>query len=204
MRKGRRLRWLMIVPAALLLAVAGYYFYVRHVLVNFHMVVRGQVYRSAQPSPEQLESWIHQYGLKTIVNLRGESYSLLPEEEAAVRRGGARLVTISMTSTRLPESPMLMRLAEEIESCEKPMLIHCQQGADRTGLASVMARMAIGGKTYERSREQMGIKFLHVDLSDEHVGAVLGEYEKYCSEQNIGTGGWTEFRYWIFNVYHST
>jgi len=95
-----------------------------------------------------------------------------------------------------------LRLADEIESAEKPLLLHCQQGADRSGLASVMARMAIGGKSYDRAKEQMGLKFLHIDPSPEHVAAVLTQYEDYCRRQQVGTGGWPEFRHWIFNVYH--
>ena len=96
---------------------------------------------------------------------------------------------------------MLMRLAKEIETAAKPMLIHCQQGADRSGLASVMARMAVGGKPYDRAKEQMGLKFLHIDPSSEHVGAVLTEYEDYCRDRKVDTGGWAEFRDWIFHVY---
>ena len=80
---------------------------------------------------------------------------------------------------------MLMRLAKEIETAAKPMLIHCQQGADRSGLASVMARMAVGGKPYDRAKEQMGLKFLHIDPSSEHVGAVLTEYEDYCRDRKV-------------------
>ena len=81
------------------------------------------------------------------------------------------------------------------------MLLHCLQGADRSGLASVMARMAVGGKPYDRAKEQMGLKFLHIDPSSEHVGAVLTEYEDYCRGHNVDTGGWAEFRDWIFHVY---
>jgi hypothetical protein len=67
-----------------------------------------------------------------------------------------------------------------------------------------MARMAIGGKSYDRSREMMGLKFLHVDFLSGHVASVLTEYESYCHEQGTGTGGWKEFRDWIFHIYRQS
>ncbi len=197
----RRLRWLMVPLLVLLLGSCGYYVYVRYILMNFHFVVRDEVYRSAQPSPGQLAEWISQYGLKTILNLRGESYARFTEEEDVAREHGAAFITIGLSSDELPTSVQLMRLAEVLETAEKPLLLHCQEGADRSGLASVMARMAVGGKPYDRAEEQMGLKFLHIDPAPDHVAAVMTEYEDYCRDQNVGTGGWAEFRQWIFHVY---
>src|ERR1700689_726183 len=38
---------------------------------NFHTVVEGRCYRAAQPSGSSLESYIRQYGIQTVINLRG-------------------------------------------------------------------------------------------------------------------------------------
>jgi protein tyrosine phosphatase (PTP) superfamily phosphohydrolase (DUF442 family) len=196
------LRWLILSPLLIAcLGAGGYYIYVRFVTTNFNYVVRGEVYRSAQPSPGQLEAWIPKYGLKTIINMRGESFSDFPGEMAVARQLGVTVINISLPSSQMAKSPQLMRLAEAIETAERPILLHCREGADRSGLASVMARMAIGGKTYARSREQLDIRFLHIDATASHVTAVLQEYEDYCRAQGTGTGGWKEFRQWLFNVY---
>ena len=40
---------------------------------NFHEVVPGQFYRSAQLSGERLGAEIDRYGIKTVINLRGEN-----------------------------------------------------------------------------------------------------------------------------------
>jgi len=61
--------------------------------------------------------------------------------------------------------------------------------------------MAVGGKTYDRSREQLDIRFLHLAGDAGHIGGVLEEYEQYCRQRTIGTGGWREFRDWVFSVY---
>ncbi len=40
---------------------------------NFHEVIAGEFYRSAQPTGAEIEGYAHRYGIKTIVNLRGAS-----------------------------------------------------------------------------------------------------------------------------------
>ncbi|MFP3802848.1 hypothetical protein, partial [Paraburkholderia sp. SIMBA_027] len=42
------------------------------VVGNFHTVIEGQLYRSAQPTPSQLDTYVKEHGIKTIINLRGE------------------------------------------------------------------------------------------------------------------------------------
>jgi protein tyrosine/serine phosphatase len=198
----RTVRWVLAVVAALAVAAGGYYAYARFAAVNFGVVEPGQVYRSAQPSPERLKAWIARYGLKTIINLRTDIENAdYAAESAAAAQAGAAAIHIRLPSTDLPESPRLMYLADLLESAPRPMLLHCREGADRTGLASVMARMAVGGKPYDEARGQMSIRFFHVDNDPEHVAGVLQQYEAWCRAQGAGTGGWREFRQWLFNVY---
>jgi protein tyrosine/serine phosphatase len=210
MRKDRISPWHRlprIILAAVLVAclgTGGYYVYVRYVTANFHCVEPGEVYRSAQPSPGQLAKWIQRYGLKTILNLRGESSRDLVSEKAVADQYGVALINVGLPNHKPPEASQLMHLAEAIEAAQRPFLLHCLAGADRSGLASVMARMAIGGMPYDRSREQMDIKYLHVDTPADHVADVLDEYEEYCRAQGTGTGGWPEFRYWVFHVYKAS
>jgi protein tyrosine phosphatase (PTP) superfamily phosphohydrolase (DUF442 family) len=192
----------LVVIVAVAVGAAGYYGYLRYVMHNFHPVVPGKVYRSAQPDADGLRDWITRYGLRTIVNLRADAAKHgLAEETAVARQAGVAVINIRLPNGSLPESPLLMHLADVLESAEKPMLIHCRQGADRTGVASVMARMAVGGKTYDRSREQLDIRFLHLAGDAGQIGGVLEKYEQYCRQRGTGTGGWREFRDWVFSVY---
>jgi len=200
---GRVFSWLLIVVAGLTLLASGFYVYTRFITDNFHVVVPQKVFRSAQPDTDELQAWTEAYGLKTIVNLCGESStpSYLEEVDAA-RQVGAEIVNIRLPNKSLPESPCLMQLADVLEEAEKPLLLHCSEGADRTCLASVMARMAVGGKSYDRAKEQMSIRFLHVDQDPEHIAGVLRQYEQYARLNQTGTGGWREFRHWLFHVYN--
>lgn len=49
--RRRTLKITLLAVAAVALAAGGYWFYHRIIFNNFHVVVEGQVYRSAQPSP---------------------------------------------------------------------------------------------------------------------------------------------------------
>jgi len=198
-------RGIILVLAALLLSAGGYFVYLRYVTRSFDFVVRDQVYRSAQPDQEDVTRWVAKYGIRTIVNLRADSTDDPDDPVAlAAEKAGATTIYICLPKTTLPKSPRLMYLADVIETAPKPILLHCREGADRTGLASAMAAMAIGGKPYDRAREQMGIRHLHLYSDPTHIGGVLLQYEDYCRARGSGTGGWTEFRHWVFNVYRPT
>jgi len=187
--------------ALLAAAGAGYYLYVRVLRTNFHEVVPGKVYRSAQPSPGQIHEWKQEYDLKTVVNLRGESSrEFHEEEEQAVREAGMKHVDIRLSAVRLPTRPWLMKLIDVLETGEKPMLLHCRDGADRTGLASVLAAMAVGGQTYRQAREQFSWKYLQLNRSPDRIAGLLQKYEQFAAH-NGGTAGWNEFRHWAKQHY---
>ena len=57
------LGWAGLVCTSLCLQLGG----------NFHTVVPGELYRSAQPTAAMIAEYQQNYGIKTIVNLRGEN-----------------------------------------------------------------------------------------------------------------------------------
>lgn len=202
-RGGCRRHWAILLTAAVLVvgAALGYYFAVY--APNFGVVVGGQVYRSAQPSGDDLLRWSRQYGLKTVVNLRGESSKAFyaPERNAA-QQAGVKLIDIGMDALRLPTELEVRQLVEALESAPRPMLIHCQAGADRTGVGSVMAAMAIGGQDYAQARSQLTWRYHHFDWDPKHVAGILAMYEEYCRQGGKGTGGWPQFKQWATTMYH--
>jgi protein tyrosine/serine phosphatase len=46
----------------------------------------------------------------------------------------------------------------------KPILIHCQAGADRTGLVSVLYLQQIAGIDEETAEEQLSVRFGHIGI----------------------------------------
>ena len=197
----RRLRRGLLVAAVVVLAGGGLYAYQRLVRLNFGVVVPGEVYRSAQPNARSLERWHEEHGIRTCVNLRGVGTRVIYGVELETNyRLGVRQVDIPMAAGRLPRDRELRRLIEIIETAERPILLHCAGGADRTGLASVVAAMAIGGADFETAREQFTFRHLHIDRPD-RIDDVLDFYEAWCREQGLDTGGWERFRHWAMEVY---
>jgi protein tyrosine phosphatase (PTP) superfamily phosphohydrolase (DUF442 family) len=184
-------------------AAVGYYLGWGQLGRNFHTVVPGEVYRSAQPLPMHIREWKRLYGLATILNLRGVSrkWFYAPEASAAAD-AGIELIDIPFTSSRQPSGLFVRRLVEALETARRPILIHCRAGADRTGMASVLAAMAVGGLEYDRARVQLSARYLHLTPERNRVVAVLELYERYCRERGLDTGGWVQFRQWAMTEYH--
>lgn len=191
-------------PAVLGLAAGGYYFYRRVLTDNFGAVVPGRVYRSAQPSPEDLKRWARRYGLKTVVNLRGQSsLAFYRRERRAARQAGLKMFDVRFSAISHPPVPELEKLIRILEDKTlHPLLIHCEGGADRTGVASVLAAMAVGQQPYHQAREELSLARLHLGSDPDQIEGFLERYEQWCRRQGWGTGGWEQFRRWSLEVYH--
>src|SRR5207248_6628521 len=48
--------------------------------------------------------------------------------------------------------------------CEYPILLHCRQGADRTGLAAVLVMLLQPDMSLEQARRHMSIRYGHFPL----------------------------------------
>jgi protein tyrosine phosphatase (PTP) superfamily phosphohydrolase (DUF442 family) len=165
-------------------------------------VVEGKVYRSAQPSPEQLAEYVDTYGIRTIINLRGESSGeFYRAQHETARRLGVPCHDVRLTATSLPSVPELRKLIELLETAPKPLLVHCRDGADRTGVASVMAEMAVGGSSFREARDQLSVRYLHIDRDPNHIGELVRGYEKLCRRTGRDPGGWAEYKTWALNEY---
>lgn len=133
---------------------------------NFHEVDPGQIYRSAQPTYEELVTAHEVFGIKTVLNLRGErpGEGWYEEEMQAIEDRGMSIITIGMSASRLPHKEDLEVLLDALENAERPILIHCKAGADRTGEAVAIYMMEYMGKSKrEALREALSFRTLHLE-----------------------------------------
>jgi len=144
-------------------ACFGGYIGVLQATGNFHTVIPGQLYRSAQPSGPQLENYVRQYGIKTIINLRGKNDKLwYVEETAAAQRLGVQHIDFRMSATKVLTVERAVALIGIMKSAPRPILVHCLSGADRTGLFSLIYSHQVAGIREDEAKWQLSFLFGHV------------------------------------------
>lgn len=125
---------------------------------NVRTVRPGRVYRSAQMNPERLAEFIRERGIRTVINLRGHcpDFAWYRDECRITHDAGVSQEDITLSAIRLPSPTELRRLVEVLDHSEYPIVMHCRQGVDRTGLASVAVRLLEPGVTLNEAERQLG------------------------------------------------
>ena len=147
---------------------------------NFGVIARGRIYRSGQMSADSLARTIRQFHVRTVLNLRGVNaeQGWYHAERAATTRAGATQVDISMSSREWMSRAQLRMLVRVLDACDQPLLIHCQWGAERTGLVSAFAELLRPGATLEDARAQFSVRYLFLPVKDGKV--MLAHLDQYA------------------------
>src|SRR5208283_699537 len=133
---------------------------------NFHAVVPGLVYRSSQLSDSDLEDAIRRHGIRAVVNLRGicAECPWYLNECRATHQGNASQHDIGFSAGRLPPVDELRYLLRVLDRSEYPILVHCRQGIDRTGLVSALVLLLYTDTDLNTARHQLDLRYGHVAL----------------------------------------
>jgi protein tyrosine phosphatase (PTP) superfamily phosphohydrolase (DUF442 family) len=114
--------------------------------------------RSPQPDSDDLRSLHERFGVKTVVNLRGESpgESWFEEERRGVEAIGARWVHLRTSGKREPGPELVQSFLELVEDERNwPIVIHCQGGVHRTGLLAALYRIQYQGWSPKQAIREM-------------------------------------------------
>jgi len=133
---------------------------------NFHEVIAGQFYRSGQPSAAQLDRYIKDHGIRTVINLRGENLDApwYQQELAQSQSLGITHIDFGMSAGKALTMPQTEQLISLLRDAPKPILVHCQGGADRSGLVSVIYMQQVAHIDEDVAEEQLSPLYGHVAL----------------------------------------
>lgn len=131
---------------------------------NFHLIGEG-AYRSNHPSYERFRDYAAM-GIKTVLNLRGVSPDPFHAFEVEwCAEFGLTLVNIQMYAKDAPSKEALNELLDAFETMERPFLVHCKSGADRTGLAAAIFKLVYEGATIDEAKDCLRFKYHHIRRS---------------------------------------
>ena len=155
---------------------------------NFATVRPGVLYRSGQMNAGALSQAINRHQIKTVLNLRGShpESSWYRAERSATLEGGATQVDIPMSSCDWMSRSQARAVIDVLDSADRPLLVHCFHGSERTGLVSAFAELLRPGSTLADADRQFSVRYLYFGIGD---GVVthhqLAAYESWLSDSQI-------------------
>ncbi|WP_091092705.1 dual specificity protein phosphatase family protein [Flavobacterium gillisiae] len=181
---------------ALLFVFIGKYVYDMNINHNFETITEGKVYKSGVIPPDEIESYVKKYHIKSIVDLRmpgTNDLALNPEkigEIQAEKNAVAKIKGVnyfSNPSEQVPNDKNIEVFAEIMDNTANyPVLIHCYHGTGRAEMYSALYRIEYEGFTNEAARQ--GVRTL-VKFSSFDDGTPKGEYLKaYKSRTELAIG----------------
>jgi len=205
-RFRRQLAWTLRIIGVLLVGVVAERLVRIFAFGNHHTVVAGRVYRCGQPSGDVLRDTIRDKGIRTVINLRGTAPHLdeprsawYRDEVLATHELNISQEDITLSARLLPPPAELRRLIEVFDHTEYPILIHCKQGADRTGLASAIYLLLHTDATIGEARRQLLPWYGHISAGPTAaMGAFFDRYEAWLGEDRHTP---ERFRHWALTVY---
>ena len=110
--------------------------------LRFAEVENGALYRSRQPTTEDLQHLVRIYGIKSLVVVRK---SVMKHEAEFAKKMGLDLLHIELRHA-LPSQEVIDDFLSFVQDKNnQPILLHCRRGKDRTGLFVALYRIHTQG-----------------------------------------------------------
>lgn len=157
---------------------------------NFHTVKENELYRSASMDMDELEYFLPKYNIKSIINLRGRPKNdfHFSDEMEIIKRLGIEYFELNFASTKAPNETDIEGLLAAFRNATPPILIHCEAGSDRTGLACAIWKLCIEKDTRENALKQLSVFYGHIAFGETSVlDDFFKDYKCGCRKEYIGT-----------------
>jgi protein tyrosine/serine phosphatase len=153
-------------------------------LGNVHVVEPARLYRAAQLNGAALDEVLDRYATRTIVNLRGENEGKgwYDDEVAVARKHKLVHIDVSMSAMQEPDDATVTSLIHALRDSPSPILVHCEGGSDRSGLASALYELLVAGRTPAVAAEQLSIRYGHFPWLGSHTVAMDRAFDRIAAE----------------------
>ena len=115
---------------------------------NCHQVMTN-LYRGAQPTAEGMKQ-LQALGIRTVISLRA-----LHSDKATLAGTGLKSVRMKMEPWHSDEDEAVFFLKAATDTNNLPVFVHCERGADRTGVMCAMYRIVVCGWSKEQALDEM-------------------------------------------------
>jgi protein tyrosine phosphatase (PTP) superfamily phosphohydrolase (DUF442 family) len=161
LKRGAKVMLALVLFIALSVGGFVWHLFAHH---NFHIVSDGLIYRSGQMNAESLSQVIHEKNIKSILNLRGEGgdQDWYKAETSTARGLGVKHYDFALSASREVQNEEIDRILGTIQRAPKPLLIHCKNGCDRTGLIGALYLYSVEGKSAEQAGHELSLFYGHV------------------------------------------
>ncbi len=169
--------------STLTIALLGWLYYDRFIEDgNFSIIIPNTLYRSGTLSHhEWKEIRRENTPFRSVLNLRGEKtkQDWFIRETTLAKQNDIAFYTLPLSADIQPSLAEMETLIELMRAAPKPLLVHCKQGADRTGLALALYAYAIEGKPAPESAQQLSLKWGHFPWLTSKTGAMDAAFQAY-------------------------
>lgn len=178
---------------AVVLVFVGKYVYDMNINHNFETITEGKVYKSGVIPPDEIESYVKKYKIKSIVDLRFPGTSDLvnnpeiPSELTAEKAAVEKIQGVNYFnngSDQVPKPENLESFFKIMDNPDNyPVLIHCYHGVGRAEMYSAIYRIEYENFSNEEARKNVRTLIKWSSFDD---GTPKGEYLKaYKSRKQL-------------------
>lgn len=164
----KRLKFIAILLLVLALLFGGKYVYDMNINHNFETISEGKVYKSGVIPPDELESYVKKYKIKSIVDLRfpgtGDDVNN-PEDAAELEAEKSAVAKIKGLnyfndgSDQVPTKENLVLFYKIMDNpANYPVLVHCYHGVGRAELYSAVYRIEY--ENWDKDEARTSTRFL--------------------------------------------
>lgn len=128
----------------------------------------GNFYRSGQLKIADLDRLVSKKGIRTIINLRGvhPGEKWFDDEFNYTESKQINFHSLDFELKQLPHRRSLLLLLDILKNAPRPILIHCDNGVERTGEVAAIYEMVIKGKSKAEAMKMLSSKYSYDESDD--------------------------------------